>query len=206
MPEKGVLCQNRVFYACWDSLMSGPLGPLLLKSRRVWGWFIPKNFSRATFFVFCGTHLVDRYLSYLPVRQIWRKSAVWNCHARFQNRFDPIVERSWQENLFTSAASYVVIFHHFKVYMAVKLDFLPVIKWTCATIVTGTINKSCRRGAQRAKFAKKVHKPPLGVNVINFELNWFNASIWVPCNPSDPKKSWCSIQIHKKQVAFLHLF
>ena len=61
-------------------------------------------------------------------------------------------------------------------------------------------------GAQRAKFAKKVHKPPLGVHVINFELNWFNASIWVPCNPSDPKKSWCSIQIHKKQVAFLHLF
>ena len=44
-------------------------------------------------------------------------------------------------------------------------------------------------GAQRAKYAKKVHKPPLGVNVINFELNWFNASIWVPCNPSDPKKS-----------------
>ena len=43
--------------------------------------------------------------------------------------------------------------------------------------------------AQRAKFAKKVHKPPLGVNIINFELNWFNASIWVPCNPSDPKKS-----------------
>ena len=41
---------------------------------------------------------------------------------------------------------------------------------------------------QRAEFAKKVHKPPLVVNVINFELNWFNASIWVPCNPSDPKK------------------
>ena len=46
-----------------------------------------------------------------------------------------------------------------------------------------------RAGAQRAKFAKKVHKPPLGFHVINFELNWFNASIWVPCNPSDPKKS-----------------
>ena len=43
--------------------------------------------------------------------------------------------------------------------------------------------------AQRAKFVKKVHKPPFGVNIINFELNWFNASIWVPCNPSDPKKS-----------------
>ena len=33
---------------------------------------------------------------------------------------------------------------------------------------------------QWAKFAKKVNKPPLGVNVINFELNRFNASIWVP--------------------------
>ena len=36
------------------------------------------------------------------------------------------------------------------------------------------------RAAQRAKIAKKVHKPPLGVNVINFDLNGFNASIWVP--------------------------
>ena len=33
------------------------------------------------------------------------------------------------------------------------------------------------RDPQRAKFAEKVHKPPLGVNVINFKLNWFNASI-----------------------------
>ena len=31
-----------------------------------------KNFSWATFFVFWGTHLVDIYLSYLPVKQIWR--------------------------------------------------------------------------------------------------------------------------------------
>ena len=35
-----------------------------------------KKFSRATFFVFWQTHLVDRFLSYLPVKQIWRKSAV----------------------------------------------------------------------------------------------------------------------------------
>ena len=33
-------------------------------------------------------------------------------------------------------------------------------------------------GAQRAKFHEKVHKPPLRINVINFELNGFNASIW----------------------------
>jgi hypothetical protein len=30
--------------------------------------------------------------------------------------------------------------------------------------------------AQRAKITEKVHKPPLGVNVINFELNRFNPS------------------------------
>ena len=38
---------------------------------------------------------------------------------------------------------------------------------------------------QRAKFPKKFHKPPLGVNIINFELNWFNASIRVPWNVSE---------------------
>ena len=38
--------------------------------------------------------------------------------------------------------------------------------------------------AQRAKFAEKVHKPPLWVNVINFELNGLDASIWVPWSPS----------------------
>ena len=35
-----------------------------------------KNFSRATFFVFWGTHLVDRFLSYLAVKQIRGESAV----------------------------------------------------------------------------------------------------------------------------------
>ena len=44
------------------------------------------------------------------------------------------------------------------------------------------------RAAQRAKIAQKVHKPPLGVNVINVELNGFNAFIWVPWSPSDTKK------------------
>ena len=58
--------------------MSRPLGPLLLKSSRVWGFecglFI--NFSRTTFFVFMSTQMVDVYLSYLPMKQIWWKSAV----------------------------------------------------------------------------------------------------------------------------------
>ena len=30
---------------------------------------------------------------------------------------------------------------------------------------------------KRAKIAEKVHKLPLGINVINFELNGFNATI-----------------------------
>ena len=52
-------------------------------------------------------------------------------------------------------------------------------------------SRACARiggGAQRAKIAEKVHKPPLGVNVINFDLNGFNASIWVSWSPSDFKK------------------
>ena len=40
---------------------------------------------------------------------------------------------------------------------------------------------------QRAKFAQKVHKPPLGVNVINFELNGFNVFLWVPWSLSESK-------------------
>ena len=35
-----------------------------------------------------------------------------------------------------------------------------------------------RAATQRAKIVKNVHKPTLGVNVINFELNGFNASIY----------------------------
>ena len=36
---------------------------------------------------------------------------------------------------------------------------------------------------------KRFTNPPLWVNVINFELNGLDASIWVPWSPSDPKKS-----------------
>ena len=43
-------------------------------------------------------------------------------------------------------------------------------------------------GAQRAKFTKKVDKPTLGVNVIDFELNGFNAFIWVPWSTSGHPK------------------
>ena len=51
--------------------------PFLLKSSKVWGWFYSKNFSRATFFVFWGTHLVAVFLNNMLMKQIWRKSAVW---------------------------------------------------------------------------------------------------------------------------------
>ena len=44
---------------------------------------------------------------------------------------------------------------------------------------------------QRAKIAEKVHKPPLAINIINFELKGFNAFIWVPWSPSDIKKLKC---------------
>ena len=67
--------------------------------------------------------------------------------------------------------------------------------------------------AQRTKIAEKVHKTPFVVSPTNFELNGFNALIWVPRSPSESKKLELndrSIQIHeicgKKQNAFLPLF
>ena len=50
---------------------------------------------------------------------------------------------------------------------------------------------------QRAKILEKVHKPPLGVNVINFELNGFNAFTWVPWSPSDTKCYNALIEVFK---------
>ena len=50
---------------------------------------------------------------------------------------------------------------------------------------------------QRAKLLKKVHKPPLRANAINLELNEFNASIWVPWSPSDPKSWYALIEVFK---------
>ena len=48
---------------------------------------------------------------------------------------------------------------------------------------------TARHGTHRAKFAEKVHKPPLWVNVINFELNGLDASIMVPLKSHRPQKS-----------------
>ena len=36
-----------------------------------------QKLSRATFYIFSSTQLVDIFLSYLPVKQIWRKNPVW---------------------------------------------------------------------------------------------------------------------------------
>ena len=68
---------------------------------------------------------------------------------------------------------------------------------TVLTLICQEGNSSCIQllmlsdistsAAHRGKIAEKVHKPPLGVNIINFELNGFNASIWVPWSPSDQK-------------------
>ena len=54
-----------------------------------------------------------------------------------------------------------------------------------------------KNGAQKAKITEKVHKPALAVNVINFELNRFNASIWVPWSPSDTKSYNALIKVFK---------
>ena len=55
-----------------------------------------------------------------------------------------------------------------------------------------------RSAAQRAKSAKKVHKPPLMVNVINFELNGFNeyGSLGVPQAPKSCDALDKNIQIY----------
>ena len=45
-----------------------------------------------------------------------------------------------------------------------------------------------RDAAQRATIVKKVHKPPLKVNVISFELSGFNVFSWVPESLSELKR------------------
>ena len=50
-----------------------------------------------------------------------------------------------------------------------------------------------RAAAQRAKFAEKVHKPPLRINVNNFELDGFNASMTVLQTPKS-----CDVVIEDK--------
>ena len=52
------------------------------------------------------------------------------------------------------------------------------------------IEKIIFRGATLwARIAQNVKKPPLTVNVVDFEFFGFNVSIWVPWSPLGPKKS-----------------
>ena len=53
---------------------------------------LSKNFSRATFFIFWVTYLVNIYLSYLPMKQIWWKNAVWemSCLILWDNLSKPL--------------------------------------------------------------------------------------------------------------------
>ena len=44
-------------------------------------------------------------------------------------------------------------------------------------------------GTLWARVVQNVKKPPLTVNVIDFEFFGFNVSIWVPWSPLGPKKS-----------------
>ena len=57
--------------------------------------------------------------------------------------------------------------------------------------------KSC--AIQMAKIAEKAHitNLTLGVSVIKFEFDGFNASIWVPWSPSDQKKYDALIEVFK---------
>ena len=63
-----------------------------------------------------------------------------------------------------------------------------------------------RAGTQRARFTKKVHKPPLGVNVIDFELNGSLGISKTPKIHDALIEVFKLIRCVKKQVAFLHLF
>ena len=59
------------------------------------------------------------------------------------------------------------------------------------------MDSTARTAVQRAKFAKKVHKPPLRVNVINFELNGYNHQYGSLGVPQTPKSCDALIEVLK---------
>ena len=67
-----------------------------------------------------------------------------------------------------------------------------------------------RLGAtQRVEIAEKFQKPAPGVNVINFELNGFNASIWVSwCHTAQAPKSYNALVLKsgKNKMHFAPFF
>ena len=71
-----------------------------------------------------------------------------------------------------------------------KVDLMSKERARCTNfIVQGRRNRGDGRGALWARIAQNVKKPPLTVNVVDFEFFGFNVSIWVPWSPLGPKKS-----------------
>ena len=68
------------FGKCWNVILGQcDVETVLCPGLKVAGFeggLFQKLFKGYIFFVFLGTHLVDRFLSYLPMKQIWRKSTV----------------------------------------------------------------------------------------------------------------------------------
>ena len=63
------------------------------------------------------------------------------------------------------------VYLHYKYYTTVK------VQWKFSTTTSTPLLTRPLNAAQRAKIAEKVHEPPLGINVINFEFNGFYAFI-----------------------------
>ena len=89
-----------------------------------------KNFSRATFFVFWVTYLVDIYLNKIPVKQIWWKSAVWVCTSTLLGTCCKICtcadlshHTPWKNGKFLLPWS-------FKLMITLFLLTLPIITWS----------------------------------------------------------------------------
>ena len=86
---------------CWDSLASGLLGPLLLKSLGVRGWFYPKTFQ-GLHSCFLG-HLVGRYIFELYTHEtnLMKKPSVilHSCVEKSVKCFDTSVKIRNRHNL-----------------------------------------------------------------------------------------------------------
>ena len=116
-----LFCRNLKGAKChfWADVMSSEhLGPLQLQSCNIWGWFNSKNFSRAIFYVFWGTCLVDVFLSYLSVKQIWRKSSVRMLYSVVDEWWNYIVHLRW-----------IYLTTRFKYHFSLENYFAETLRW-----------------------------------------------------------------------------
>ena len=77
---------------------------------------LSKNFSRATFLL-SGSHLVNIYLSYLPMKQIWWKNEVCICFSRNLIKFQlnqKIDKKQWKKKQLSEWMEWVEILWGFK--------------------------------------------------------------------------------------------